>query len=45
MESVARACDKRELSDVSRKQYEEFLAQMKDQQASDCQSAERSLKR
>lgn len=45
MENVARACDKRELSDVSRKQHAEFLAQTKDQQASDCQAAERSLKR
>lgn len=45
MESVARACDKRELSDVSRKQHEEFVGQMKDKQASDCQAAERSPKR
>ncbi|SPP93093.1 MULTISPECIES: hypothetical protein [Bradyrhizobium] len=45
MENVSRACDMRELSDVARKQREEFLAQMKDKQASDCQAAERALKR
>lgn len=45
MESVARACDKHELPDVSRKQHEEFLAQMKDQQASDCRAPESSPRR
>lgn len=45
MENVSKACDKRELSNVSRRQYEEFLADMKQKQAADCEAAENSSKR